>query len=305
MIQNTSFIRIDPHGRELAEGYPLFPLVANEGDVHQYIASCIPSHWHRDIEVFVLLEGQVRVEAGNAAYIIHNGEGCFINSGVLHSFTGLVDTPCHYRSFVFDPGIVAGAPGSVFDTLYVRPLTEQGPAFLSYQKEFLPAFFEWFDHAFTACIEEAPAYEFRVRAALSELLTLIQQSSQILPPRQWTTIQEVRLKQMLRWIDEHKDDSLSLKDIALAANICPRECQRIFRQYLHCRPMEYLQKRRIFAAAEDLATTDEPVTSIALTHGFSSPSYFSKKFRQLVGHTPSTYRKAAQRAADCPNPYPS
>ncbi len=39
--------------------------------------------------------------------------------------------------------------------------------------------------------------------------------------------------------------------------LSPRECQRIFKAYLHRTPMEYLQWRRILAAADDLRNTNE------------------------------------------------
>ena len=104
------------------------------------------------------------------------------------------------------------------------------------------------------------------------------------------------MKQMLAYIDANSSRPLSVKDIAAQANICPRECQRIFRRYLHCAPMAYVQRRRIFAAAEQLASTSRPVTDIALNCGFSSPSYFSKQFKALVGSTPLRYRAAAHGA---------
>jgi len=55
--------------------------------------------------------------------------------------------------------------------------------------------------------------------------------------------------------------------------------------------MEYLQEKRLLLAAEKLISTDLPVTDIALSCGFSSPSYFTKQFRELIGKTPSVYRE--------------
>ena len=53
-----------------------------------------------------------------------------------------------------------------------------------------------------------------------------------------------------------------------------------------------MQRRRIFTAAQLLATTDRAVTEIALDCGFVSPSYFTKQFRKMVGAAPMEYRKA-------------
>lgn len=85
---------------------------------------------------------------------------------------------------------------------------------------------------------------------------------------------EKRLKQMLTWMDAHIDQPATLGEIAASANVCPRECQRIFRRYLHASPIEYMQRRRIFTAAQLLATTDRAVTEIALDCGFAQPELF-------------------------------
>ena len=107
-------------------------------------------------------------------------------------------------------------------------------------------------------------------------------------------VQQARLKQILGWIDRHLENPITLRDLAGCAGVSPRECQRMFRRYLHCRPMEYLCQRRLLVAAEQLAATSFSVAEIALQCGFSSPSYFSKQFKRLVGQTPAAYR-AGQR----------
>ena len=131
MIQNRKYLYTDVNGMEVRDDVaPLFDLVANDGDVHEYIADVVPSHWHSELEIFWLLEGRVRVGIGEEVHEIKAGYGCFINTGVIHSVAALVDGPCRYRSFVFDAGILAGMPGSVFDVKYIRPLMENGPAYV-------------------------------------------------------------------------------------------------------------------------------------------------------------------------------
>lgn len=292
MIRNPVFLQIDRNGKELQEqSVQLFNLTANHGDIHNYVADCIPAHWHRELEVFILLEGNVHIQIGEHACHADAGEGYFINAGVLHSFTGATASPCVFRSFVFDPAIVGGTPGSVFDTAYVRPVLETGPSFLKFRK--IPEdepYFQQFSRAFTACKNEQPGYEFKVREALSEIFLIIKDKSQPLPPRSMPAIPETRIKQMLEYIDANLGKPMTVKDIAAAANICSRECQRIFSRYLHYSPMEFVQQRRIFAAAGLLSGTDSPVTEIALSCGFQSSSYFSKQFKLLTGSTPREYR---------------
>ncbi len=257
----------------------------------------ISPHWHRQLEVFFLPKGRVQVGVGDKTWLLGAGESCLINSGALHSFTYL-EGPAQYRSFLFNPGIVAGAPGSVFDTDYVRPFVENGPSFIPFTPAGDAAFFEAFRETFRLCREEPPGYELAVRWALSQILFLAKQKGGVRPSRKVTHEQEARVKAMLRWMEEHLSKPITVYDIARYGNICVRTCQKAFRRYLHCSPTEYLQRRRISAAAQRLTFTDEPITTIALDCGFSSPSYFTKCFRAEMGCSPKEYRAAARAGAD-------
>ena len=108
-----------------------------------------------------------------------------------------------------------------------------------------------------------------------------------------SSVQDERLKKMLTWLHQNLDKNISVAEIAQTANICPRECQRIFQQYLHYSPIEYLQRIRVFHAAELLTDSDCPITDIALNCGFSNPSYFSKQFKTIMGSRPREYRAAS------------
>lgn len=298
MIRSKSNLLIDQHGRELTEdGNQPFRLFAYDADIHQYLAGIIPTHWHRELEVFVLLTGAVEIAAAGRSVRLHAGEGCFLNAEVIHTFTCLVPELCLYRSFVFDAAIVSGMPGSVFDTKYIRPLTEHGPALVCVSPAEDAPYFEGFSRAFSACESENPGYEFSMRAALSDILLYLIQKTGIDPSRRpIPSLSEQRLKQMLAWIDANLSRPVTVGQIAASANICTRECQRIFRRYLRASPTEYLLRRKIFAAAELLAATGRSMTEIALDCGFDSPSYFSKQFRRIVGSTPTEYRRAVSRA---------
>lgn len=297
MIVNTDYLITDEQGKELPEkGFQLFNLSVNDGDIRQYAQGYIPSHWHSELEIFVLLKGRIHIGIGEQTYNLQAGDGCFINTEVIHSFTADVPSSCTFRSFVFGSDIVGGTPGSIFDISYVRPLLENGVPFLKFQRQTGDSvYFEQFDKAFAACVKEEYGYEFQVRNALSHILLYVSEKSRSAPRRSIPSLHETRLKEMLTWIHKHLEKNITVSEIAGAVSICPRECQRIFQQYLHYSPIEYVQRKRIFTAAKQLSDTDYPITDIALSCGFSNPSYFSKQFKSLMGTTPGEYRSAVRR----------
>lgn len=293
MILHRTTVMVDMHGRESRDDdVHQFDFAAYDADMHQFISGCIPPHWHDELEVFVLLSGQVEVVTGDVACVINAGEGCFINGGVLHTFKTLSQDECHYHSFVFESSIIAGAPGSIFDTKYMKPFMEKGRSYVLMKRtEETETFFGEFDKCYEACVNEDFAYEFVIRDSLTRMMLCIGRNMKTLEGADMPHLAEVRIKDMLGWIDRNLKEEITVSGIAGSANICVRECQRIFSQYVHYRPMEYVQRRRITLAAELLRTTHRQVTDIALECGFSSVSYFIKQFKSIVGCTPAGYRK--------------
>ena len=297
MVFSRNYVPMDESRQELMQQkLSLFDFQVNDGDIHQYLTGYIPSHWHPQLELFVLLKGSVRIGIGDHSYLVHAGEGCFINSSVLHSFTAAVPTSCAYRSFVFDAGIVSGIPGSIFDVRYVRPLLESDMAFYKFEQTVEnERYFRQFDSAFDVCVQEKTGFEFRVRDCISDILLFLNEKLAVIAPLGPTiSTQEQHLKTMLGWIDTHLQSTVTLDDLAACAAISPRECQRIFRRYLHCRPMEYLRRRRLLICADLLQNSDLPITQIAFEYGFPSSAYFSRQFKLLAGCTPTEYRKQSQ-----------
>lgn len=302
MIQMRNSVTVDFQGREIPVGHQRpFNLTANDGDIHQYATDCIIAHWHQEMEVFISTQGQVRIGIEDQEYLVKEGEGCFINSDILHSFTPVDASPCTYHSFVFDTSIVGGAPGSVFDTSCVRPLLESGIPYLQFTpcKEDAP-FYDNFSLAFEACRNENPGYEFDVRTALSKILLFLNQKISPVSGAKASSIQKQHMKQMLLFIDRHLSESFGVAELAGSVNICERECQRIFQRYLHYRPMEYVRRKRIYTSAAKLLAYDSPVTDVAFEYGFASPSHYTKQFRELMGMTPTEYRRLNLSAIQLP-----
>jgi AraC family cel operon transcriptional repressor len=80
------------------------------------------------------------------------------------------------------------------------------------------------------------------------------------------------------------------------ASVSPGHLARATARYLHCTPVQYLTERRLARARFLLASTTEPITSIAYRCGFSSPSYFTSQFHARYRTSPRNYRTAARQA---------
>lgn len=89
-------ISTDAKGRELIQhGTALFPVACYHDDLHQFEVAW---HWHEELEVFTAEEGTARVSVNGADHIIRQGEGVFINTGILHGVWQEGDSACRLRS---------------------------------------------------------------------------------------------------------------------------------------------------------------------------------------------------------------
>ena len=90
-------------------------------------------------------------------------------------------------------------------------------------------------------------------------------------------------------------EELTIDELSCLCHFSRAHFMSFFHRYTGMTCVEYINRCRLFHAAQLLAETDRPVMEAALENGFHNISYFNKKFRALFGMTPRDYRKAAGR----------
>jgi AraC-like DNA-binding protein len=104
---------------------------------------------------------------------------------------------------------------------------------------------------------------------------------------------ERRVAAALRRIRADAEDPPSLSGLAGAAGMSPFHFLRTFRAVVGVTPHQFILHERLRRAAVRLRQTDDSISSIAFDAGFNDLSTFNRRFRRLIGRTPSAYR--AQR----------
>ncbi len=92
-------------------------------------------------------------------------------------------------------------------------------------------------------------------------------------------------------IDRCYADALDVEALASSAHLSRAHFIRSFRTAFGEPPHRYLQRRRIERAMALLRDTDRPITEVCLDVGFVSLGSFSKTFGEIVGCSPSAYRR--------------
>lgn len=94
-----------------------------------------------------------------------------------------------------------------------------------------------------------------------------------------------------RYIEGHYREALTLDILAEKVHINKFHLAHIFSKEFGISPINYIQKLRIQESRELLRTTNYSLTQISRMCGFSSPSYFSQRFRLAEGMSPAEFRK--------------
>jgi AraC family transcriptional regulator of arabinose operon len=100
-----------------------------------------------------------------------------------------------------------------------------------------------------------------------------------------------RLLRAIALIDQDLTATLDVPRLAKAVNLSVSRFAHLFRAQLGVTPQQFVERRRLDAAARLLELTGRSVASIAAQVGYADPLYFSTRFRLYTGSSPTTYRK--------------
>jgi AraC-like DNA-binding protein len=127
------------------------------------------------------------------------------------------------------------------------------------------------------------------------------------PQRLGPLVQDELFRRLCRsrdYLAAGMDQPLRLADAAREACLSPFHYHRLFTQTFGETPLEFRTRLRIDRAKELLVREQLPVTEICLALGYESLGSFSARFRNLVGHSPSAYRRAVRRIFAVPRVTP-
>jgi transcriptional regulator GlxA family with amidase domain len=104
-----------------------------------------------------------------------------------------------------------------------------------------------------------------------------------------------RFRQLTGWIVNHPEAELSITALAEQANMSPRHFARCFQEEFGVTPAKFVERVRLEAAQQLLASGDDSVEQVALRCGFGSAETLRRVFIRRLGVGPAAYRLRVQR----------
>jgi AraC-like DNA-binding protein len=103
-----------------------------------------------------------------------------------------------------------------------------------------------------------------------------------------------RLTPAIHYLEQRYREHVQLSELVEHCGLSSTHIHRLFQRLLRMSPAEYLLALRLQEARRLLATTDKPLSAIAVSTGFFDQSHFTKRFRKVTGMTPTQFRKTFQ-----------
>jgi len=294
MPVSSSISYIDVTKRETkAHGSVFFPAACYSVDFSDV---SVPWHWHSELELIMVEKGRSKLYVGARQFLLEEGDGAFVNADILHTASAANEKQgALIHSIVFHPRLIGGIEDSIYWEKYLHPLinnVEFSVQLLSRNTDWQKDILDRIRRAWIEIAADKHGYEFRVRNELSEILLQLSdyQQKEFITIPQRIHRNEQRMKQMLKYIQDHYFEAILLEDIAEAAAVSKSECLRCFREIVGITPLRYVNQYRLLVAAQNLAEKDCQISEIGDGCGFTEMGYFAAQFKKKYGMTPTEYR---------------
>jgi AraC-like DNA-binding protein len=99
-------------------------------------------------------------------------------------------------------------------------------------------------------------------------------------------------------IKKNHRQSLKVNDLARNVGMTPKRLNEHFQQNYRMSTQQFIIHERVQASVQTLLRTRTPLWEVALEHGFSDQSAFTRQFRQIMGQTPKEFRIARKGRED-------
>lgn len=249
-------------------------------------------HSHTCTELFYVIGGAGQFRIADMIRTVYAGDLVIVNPGVEHTEISLSSSPLEY--------IVLGIEGLEYSAGEEQD-SRYGIINFSVTGEEILLLLRGLLHEIQ---HRPPKYELICQDLLEILVIHLMRHSDFsmtLSAVSHRTNKECAV--VRRYLDAHFKENITLDQLAAMAHVNKYHMVHSFTREYGISPINYLISRRIYESRYLLNNTDHSLAQISQMLGFSSPSYFSQRFKKLEGVTPMQYRKGIRPYEQCGEAY--
>lgn len=231
------------------------------------------TNWHKELEILYFTEGTADVMCNGQAYSVQAGDMAILFPYSLHYVMNTTNE-CKLYCLLIDPTYIADPPfWKDRNTIFTSGNRSHTDAVKRILQE----------------LQEPTAYSFYI--IKGELISLVgRMEHQADPEAQNTQMQSSRylsICSVVRYIQQNCTRQITLKEICDVAHMSRSYFSQCFLQATGLSFIDYINHARCERAYTMLGSNTMSIGECASACGFQSLSYFSRKFRQIYGFSPS------------------
>jgi len=285
---------------ERAPSKDLFVANVSFGDNDGEAPESLPYHYHDSYEIFCSRNERLAYRVNGAVYELAFGDILVLNQFDIHQSLAPPGSRYHRHVTIFHPELVStwSVPGYDLLACFER----RGRDF-RHLIRLAPGDRARYEELFARGVESArlpePERDMVHRLLIAELLVVVNRGTQIEPAsRQVAASAEetARLETIVRYVDAHLTEDLSLSALANNFGTTPNGLNRLCRRAGRVTMHQYILRRRVERARLELSR-GTTVTEAAFASGFGNLSHFIRIFRQKTGVSPKEFQRRILKRA--------
>ena len=258
----------------------------------------VPYHWHPEVEIITVLQGEVSVTIRDEHYTGHRGDVFVVNAGELHEIRGGVGNL--FRAFVFPLDFLQFRREDGAQEQWLQPLEKQESHFAAVVDGGTAAGQEIFAELLRiidADDRRPSGYQLLIKASLLRIVALLAGAELIGSAHESSARPEYQsqmLRDIIEYLNETCTEPVCLPEVAARFGLTPQYFCTFFKEHFGRTLIQHINLLRIQRASRYLRETDLPIMEVGFLVGFENFSYFIKRFREVFACTPTEYRKKSR-----------
>lgn len=285
----------EDQSEKLQYDYADYPIYIRRGLLSSYPNYAAPVHWHEDIELILVLSGEMKYNVNGEILVLKKQEGILINARQLHFGFSEEQTECDFICVLLHPLMLCTTPA--YERDFVLPvLYHSNAAFVKlaqevpWQKEILEDIRQMYD------LQGDGSAPLKIQALFLNIWIRLYENLPHETHRERQNTDLSILRDMIGFIQKNYTLKISLAEIAASGAVGESKCCKLFAHYIGQTPNRYLIQYRLDQSADLLINTDMTITEIAHAVGFNGSSYYAEAFRKWTGISPTEYRTHTLRS---------
>lgn len=237
-----------------------------------------PGEIHNFWEITYMDNGELTTYINNKEYLLKDHNLLFFAPGEQHSCK--TDNSCSYLTIVFDMNIDEADALKLKDKVFTINAKERD----------LLAEINRINNL--SDIQSTNSFISTLQLLICELLKPETSRNSIVTTSMSQNYNNELLNEIVIYIGQNIYENITVEDLCYKFGLSRSSIQLLFKENLDVLPKQYISDLKFAKAKQMMKDSTYSISQVAKFCGFSSIHYFSRKFKEKYGVTPSSYAKS-------------